>query len=227
MQYQPFLPEVASGTIDPRAVVVPLRPRAEARHGRGRRGHGDRSRGASRARSRIPDGAEVSAGLRRPRRDGGLVVARPARPRPGRARDRVQDGAGGDLPPQPRALPAGRGVRRPRMRSVGARRSRSSSSAPDTRAWRRWASSRTWRATRCGTTRRCAPRDMRWVLVEAAGRILPELPEDLAALRAGPARNVATSRSCWTRGSSRRRAARSGCRTGRRSRPTRWSGQRG
>jgi NADH dehydrogenase len=26
MQYQPFLPEVASGTIDPRAVVVPLRP---------------------------------------------------------------------------------------------------------------------------------------------------------------------------------------------------------
>jgi NADH:quinone reductase (non-electrogenic) len=26
MQYQPFLPEVASGTIDPRAIVVPLRP---------------------------------------------------------------------------------------------------------------------------------------------------------------------------------------------------------
>jgi NADH dehydrogenase len=26
MQYQPFLPEVASGTIDPRAVVVPIRP---------------------------------------------------------------------------------------------------------------------------------------------------------------------------------------------------------
>lgn len=26
MQYQPFLPEVASGTIDPRAMVVPLRP---------------------------------------------------------------------------------------------------------------------------------------------------------------------------------------------------------
>lgn len=26
LQYQPFLPEVASGTIDPRAVVVPLRP---------------------------------------------------------------------------------------------------------------------------------------------------------------------------------------------------------
>ncbi len=25
MQYQPFLPEVASGTIDPRAAVVPLR----------------------------------------------------------------------------------------------------------------------------------------------------------------------------------------------------------
>src|ERR671918_2978544 len=25
MQYQPFLPEVAAGTIDPRAVVVPLR----------------------------------------------------------------------------------------------------------------------------------------------------------------------------------------------------------
>src|ERR671918_1620544 len=31
MQYQPFLPEVASGTIDPRAVVVPLR--TTLRHG--------------------------------------------------------------------------------------------------------------------------------------------------------------------------------------------------
>ena len=36
MTYQPFLPEVASGLIDPRAVVVPLRQRP-ATHGARRR----------------------------------------------------------------------------------------------------------------------------------------------------------------------------------------------
>ena len=35
MQYQPFLPEVASGTIDPRAAVVPLAAGAAACRGHG------------------------------------------------------------------------------------------------------------------------------------------------------------------------------------------------
>jgi NADH dehydrogenase len=59
MQYQPFLPEVASGTIDPRAVVVPLRPLL--RHATVEVGevtaidHANR-----RIEVRIPDGASVS-----------------------------------------------------------------------------------------------------------------------------------------------------------------------
>jgi len=57
MQYQPFLPEVASGTIDPRAVVVPLRRvlgHAEVLIGEVRRiTHGDR-----RALVRLADGRD-------------------------------------------------------------------------------------------------------------------------------------------------------------------------
>ena len=106
MQYQPFLPEVASGTIDPRAVVVPLRP--VLKHATVEVGevtaidHEER-----RVRVRIPDGATVSLGYDVLVDDGGFLVAGPADPRPGGARDRVQDGAGGHLPAQPRALPAG------------------------------------------------------------------------------------------------------------------------
>ena len=107
MQYQPFLPEVASGTIDPRAVVVPLRPvlqhatvvvgevtsvDLERRH----------------VHARIPDGLDVEIGFDVAGRDGRLVVAGAAGARPRRARGRVQDGAGGDLPAEPRALAAGR-----------------------------------------------------------------------------------------------------------------------
>ena len=62
---------------------------------------------------------EVTLELRRARGDGGLVVAGAADPRPRRARGGVQDGAGGDLPPQPRALPAGRRGRDRRTRSGG------------------------------------------------------------------------------------------------------------
>ncbi len=59
MQYQPFLPEVASGTIDPRAAVVPLRPvlrHAEVTVGEVTNIDHD----ARRAAVRIPDGQGVS-----------------------------------------------------------------------------------------------------------------------------------------------------------------------
>jgi NADH dehydrogenase len=61
MQYQPFLPEVASGTIDPRAAVVPLRPLL--RHTSIAVGevvaidHGSNS-----ATVKIPDGTSVALG---------------------------------------------------------------------------------------------------------------------------------------------------------------------
>jgi len=69
--------------------------------------------------------------------------------------------------------------------------------------------------------------EMRWILVEAAGRILPELAPDLwpRTPRLGSVNEG--SRCCSTRDSDLLRAGRSGCRTGRRSRRTRWSGQRG
>ena len=59
MQYQPFLPEVASGTIDPRAVVVPLRP--VLRHATVSVGEAIAiDREARRVDVRIPDGSTVS-----------------------------------------------------------------------------------------------------------------------------------------------------------------------
>lgn len=59
MQYQPFLPEVASGTIDPRAVVVPLRP--VLRHCEVVVGEVERVDHAARAATvRLPDGTARS-----------------------------------------------------------------------------------------------------------------------------------------------------------------------
>jgi NADH:ubiquinone reductase (H+-translocating) len=61
MQYQPFLPEVASGTIDPRAVVVPLRP--VLRHCRLVVGEVERlDVGARAAGVRLADGRQVELG---------------------------------------------------------------------------------------------------------------------------------------------------------------------
>ncbi len=107
MTYQPFLPEAAAGSIEPRHVVVPLRRvlkkchhltgRVTAIQSREPRGH----RGARR-RSRH------HARVRRPRRRSRLGGAHPADPRAGRVRHRVQDRRRGDLPAQPRAVPARR-----------------------------------------------------------------------------------------------------------------------
>jgi NADH:ubiquinone reductase (H+-translocating) len=61
MQYQPFLPEVASGTIDPRAVVVPLR--GVLRHCTVEVGEVERIDHAGRSATiRFADGSERSAG---------------------------------------------------------------------------------------------------------------------------------------------------------------------
>ena len=61
MQYQPFLPEVASGTIDPRAVVVPLR--SVLRHCDVEVGEVERIHHAERrAELRLADGRERSIG---------------------------------------------------------------------------------------------------------------------------------------------------------------------
>ena len=203
MQYQPFLPEVASGTIDPRAVVVPLRPVLRHCEVRGRRGEARRSRRADRGRRAWPGARE------RPWPTTSLVLARrlhvpgPADPRTGRARGGVQDRPGGHLPAQPSPVTARRRRRGARTPSGAARRSRSSSSAGDMRASRRSASSRTWRGTRSASYPTIDAGDMRWVLVDAAGKILPELGEDLAELRDERAERAGDPGAARTRGSSR------------------------
>ena len=61
MQYHPFLPEVASGTIDPRAAVVPLRH--VLRHCEVVIGEVERlDQGKRTTRVRIPDGRQVEIG---------------------------------------------------------------------------------------------------------------------------------------------------------------------
>ena len=120
MLYHPFLPEVASGTIDPRAVVVPLR--RAVRHcdvviGEVERvDHGERS-----AHVRLADGRETVMGY-------DAVVLAPGSwarvlPIPGLAerRRRVQDRAGGDLAAQPRAVAARRRRRHRRPRTTPGR----------------------------------------------------------------------------------------------------------
>ena len=61
MQYQPFLPEVASGTIDPRAAVVPLR--SVLRHCDVQVGHVERlDHGSRTAEVVLADGRDRSLG---------------------------------------------------------------------------------------------------------------------------------------------------------------------
>lgn len=179
MQYQPFLPEVASGTIDPRAVVVPLRPLLK--HATVEVGevtaidHQER-----RVRVRIPDGATV--GL-----DYDVLV--------------VTAGSWSRVLPVPGLAEHGIGFKTVQeaiylRNHVLARLD----VASETEEPERRRSALTFvfvgagyagvealgeledlarDAMRNYPTLR--PREMRWILVEAAGRILPELPEDLAA----------------------------------------------
>ena len=169
MTYQPFLPEAAAGSVEPRHVVVPLRRMLRsagcitgARHRADpRREAGPDRAGRGRGRSTVSyDVLVVAAGLGR---------AHAADPRAGRARHRLQDHRRGHLPAQPRAVPARRGRlhRRPRAAAAGAhvhvRRRRLRR--------RRGAG----RAGGHGPLREPAllpaasPDDMRWVLVEATG----------------------------------------------------------
>src|SRR5215211_667094 len=155
MQYHPFLPEVASGTIDPRAVVVPLR--RVLRHCEVVIGEVEGvDRGERTARVRLADGRQVALGYdvscSRPAR-GRACSPSPAWPCTGSGSKRSRRRSGcattccrGWTSPRP-----------PTMRNAGGRRSRSCSSAGGTRGSRRWASSRTWPATRSRATRACDP----------------------------------------------------------------------
>ena len=86
--------------------------------------------------------------------------------------------------------------------------SASSSSAPATRASRRSPSSTTWRTRRCARIPSLRDVPQRWVLVDAAPKILPEIPRRARRVRRASARASAGSRSTSGRRSSRTTARR-------------------
>ncbi|MEO8423002.1 MAG: NAD(P)/FAD-dependent oxidoreductase [Actinomycetota bacterium] len=179
MQYQPFLPEVASGTIDPRAVVVPLRPLLK--HATVEVGEVTSiDHDARRVEVRIPDGAMVSLGY-----DVLVVTA----------------GSWSRVLPIPGLAEHGIGFKTVQeaiyLRNHVLSRLDVASETEDVDRRR---SALTFVFVGGGFAgvealgeledlardamrnyRTLRPREMRWILVEAAGRILPELPDDLAA----------------------------------------------
>ena len=115
MLYTPMLPEAASGTLEPRHVVVPLRqmcPHAELLLARVTAIDEERRVADDRAAGRRHGRAPLGAARRRARRRRAVA----ARARARRARGRLQGPRGRDPPPQPRAARAGGGGRRARSR---------------------------------------------------------------------------------------------------------------
>ena len=159
MTYQPFLPEAAAGSVEPRHVVVPLR--RVLKHCEVLTGRVDSLDHERRvARIQPQPGRAIRPDLRGRGRRARLDRADAADPRAGRAGHRVQAGRGGDRPAQPGARQARHRVERHRPRGRGGSCSPSSSSVAGTPASRRWPSSRTWPATRPATTRTCRSREI-------------------------------------------------------------------
>ena len=178
MLFTPMLPEAASGTLEPRHVVVPLRqmcPHAELLLGRVVALDEERRV----VRVETDDAGDVRRRVRAVRGRARSGDAHAAGARPGRARARLQGPRRRDPPAQPRPA-AARGCRRvARRRRARRSTSRSSSSAPATRASRPSQSSR----ISCQDALRFYPRlrgvQQRWVLVDAAPKVLPEIPTRL------------------------------------------------
>ena len=101
MLYTPLLPEAASGTLEPRHVVVPLRqmcPHAELLLGRVTAIDAEQRT----AQVETPEAGSFEVGVRPPRARARRGRADAAGPRPRRARGRVQGPRRRDQPPQPR-----------------------------------------------------------------------------------------------------------------------------
>ena len=189
MTYQPFLPEAGAGHRGAAARRRPAAPGAEKLPRPQRRGHPVEPRRAAGRGSQPIEGPPLRAVLRRPRHVSRLDRPHAAHPGPGRARasgfktvgeaiylrNHVLarlDAAASTTDPdiRPRALTfvfVGGGYAG--HRGVG----RARGHGPRTPA-------RT-------TTRDFEPADMRWVLVEATGRILPEVDGVMGALHGGAA----------------------------------------
>ena len=179
MLYTPLLPGAAAGTLEPRHVVVPLREaldRTDLRIGtvaRRRPGPEDRARAVDR-------GPRRGALLRPPDRRRRLRLAHAAGPGARGARHRLQVAARCDRAAQPRPAHArgGRDARGPRrargvadlrVRRRGLRRARGPGRAGRTSSPTRWSATRAVRT-----------QGVRWILVEATERVMPEISADLA-----------------------------------------------
>jgi NADH:ubiquinone reductase (H+-translocating) len=144
MLFTPLLPEAASGTLEPRHVVVPLR--VMCRHAE----LGSRS-GPSRGCCRCPASRSMGTGSAT-----------------SRTRSRSASTS--------QQLEAADAARSPDDR---ARHLAFASSAPATQGSKRWRSSPTSFATRCAINPGLRTATQGWVLVDAAPRILPEIPARL------------------------------------------------
>ena len=186
MLYTPILPEAASGTLEPRHVVVPLRvmcPHAELLLGRATALDEERAHGHVETEAG-PFAIALGAPRRRARR--GAADAARSRASPStRSASRISPTrstcATTSCASWRRA--GGRSTRR-----SAAGTSHSSSSAPATRASRRSPSSPTSSATRCRYYPMLRGAPQRWVLVDAAPKILPEIPSGLGEYAARAAR---------------------------------------
>ena len=215
MLYTPFLPEAAAGTLEPRHVVTPLREILKRTYLR---------LGAVTAHDPAARTVELRShdGETEELRYDQLVLAR---------RIRLADGAG------PRPRPSTRSASRasptrsgsattwsrrwrrptpPRTPPAARSCSPTSSSAAATRASRRSPSSRTSPPTRWTRYPRARLHGMRWILVEATDRVLPEIDLKLAdyAVRELRGRGIEIRLGTTARGG--RRPTRAGSRPARR-----------
>src|SRR6266540_2012567 len=155
MQYQPFLPEVASGNIEPRHVVVPLRQilkKTSVLVGEVRRIDHDRRV----ATVRTPNGENLDVPY------DVLVLGAGSRSRVLPVPGLAEQGSGSRPWPRPSSFattccPGSTPPPRSPTRIIGGPPSPSSSWGPGTRGWKPWRSWRTWPARRCTTTRACIP----------------------------------------------------------------------
>ena len=145
---------------------------------------------------RTPRASRDGITLRPPAAGGRQREQAAADPGRRRARARLPRAAGGAVPARPHRSASSSSPPTPTTPPSGRRAARSSSSAPATpepRSPRRACCSPTSCAPR---TRSCATSTVRWMLLDTAKRVLPELDERLSAPRTGCCASGA-SRSGW------------------------------
>ena len=176
--YTPFLPEAAAGTLEPRHVVTPLREILKRTFLR--LGAVDRPRpGGAHGRDPDPRGRDPGAALRRadPRPRVGVAVA--AGPRVGE-RDRVQEPRGRDLASKPRRSRRWRPRTRPRTPRSAEELLTYVFVGGGYAGLEALAELQDFAVDAMDSYPLARLQGMRWILVEATDRVLPEIDRGLA-----------------------------------------------